>query len=241
MNPFQYKEPLYFSTELDFVIIIIVSILGILINQKFLNDMKDDSRKSSPSLIDDVMVSRTKSRMIVLPAYMLLNWSLTLNYQLPDWFYQALCYEQYNGMFWRFYFNVSSLIISLIRYFFIVYNENVLLLGKEKVKNFFYFLSVMIPLIMTILHACTLPVPPSAHNIAQKTCHKYLEVSYNMTCRDGNGISDYCTPIQSIVIERIPQAATKVVGIIVKLMYVMMCSNILEGILYWRTFKLIRE
>ena len=241
MNPYQYKEPLYFSTELDFVIIIIISILGILINQKFLNDMKDDSRKSSPSLIDDVMVSRTKSRMIVLPAYMLLNWSLTLSYQFPDWFYQALCYEQYNGMFWRFYFNVSSLIISLIRYFFIVYNEKVLMLGKQRVKNFFYFLSVVIPLIMTILHACTLPVPPSAHNNAHKTCHKYLEVSYNMTCGDQNGISDNCAPIQSIVIERIPQAVTKVVGIIVKLMYLMMCSNILEGVLYWRTFKLIRE
>ena len=241
MNPFQYKEPLYFSTELDFVIIIIVSILGMLINQKFLNDMKDDSRKSSPSLIDDVMTSRTKSKMIVIPGYMLLNWSLTLNYQFPDWFYQALCYEQYNGMFWRFYFNVSSFIISLIRYFFIVYNEKVLLLGKQRVKNFFNFLGVVIPLIMTIMHACTLPVPPSVRNNAHKTCYKYLEVSYNMTCQDRNVIPDNCAPIQSIVIERIPQAVTKVVGFIVKLVYVMMCSNILEGIFYWRTFKLIRE
>ena len=241
MNPFQYKEPLYFSTELDFVIIIIVSILGILINQKFLNDMKDDSRKSSPTLIDDVMTSRTKSKMIVIPGYMLLNWSLTLNYQFSDWFYQALCYEQYNGMFWRFYFNVSSLIISLIRYFFIVYNEKVLLLGKERVKNFFNFLGVVIPLIMTIMHACTLPVPPSVHNNAHKTCYKYLEVSYNMTCQDRDVIPDNCAPIQSFVIERIPQAVTKVVGFIVKLVYVMMCSDILEGIFYWRTFKLIRE
>ena len=149
--------------------------------------------------------------------------------------------EKYNGMFWRFYFNVSSLIISLMRYFFIVYNEKVLFFGKQRVKNFFYFLGVVIPLIMTILHACTLPVPPSAHNNAHKTCQKYLELSYNMTCRDGNGISDNCAPILSIVIEIIPQATIKVVGFIVKLMYIIMCSNILEGILYWKTFKLIRE
>ena len=241
MNPFKHKEPLYFSTEIDFAIIILVSILGIVVNRKFLKDMKDDSRKSSPSLIDDVMVFRTKSIMMVIPTFMFLHWSLTLNYQFPNWFYHALCYEQYNAMFWRFYFGFTSLIISLMRFFFIIYNEKVLLLGKQRVKKFFYFLSISAPLIMTIFHACTLPVPPSAYNTAHKTCHNFLEHSYNMTCPDQNGITDDCAPILPHVIAQIPKAATKVVGIIVKIMYIIMCSNILEGILYWRTFKKIRE
>ena len=127
------------------------------------------------------MTSRTKLIILVVPACMLLHWSLTLNYRFPEWFYQALCYEQYNAMFWRFYFGFTSFIISSMRYFFIVYNETALLLGKQRVKKFFEFLSIMVPLIMTVLHACTLPVPPTAYNIAHKTCHKFFEVSQNIT------------------------------------------------------------
>ena len=241
MNPFQYKEPMYFSVEIDLLIIIAISMLGIVVNRKFLKDMKDDERKASSCLINDVMRFRTKSIIFAIPASLLFQWSLTLSYHFPEWFYQVICYEQYYAMFGRFYFGFTSLIISLMRYFFIVYNEKALLLGKERVKKFFEFLSIMVPLIMLVLHACTLPVPPTAYNIAHRTCHKFLEVSQNMTCRDQDGITDRCAPILSIVLEKIPKIVTDVIGSIVKIMYIIMCSNIVEGILYWRTFKMIRQ
>ena len=241
-NPFQYKEPMYISIELDLVIIITMSILVIVVNRKFLKDMKDDARKSSASLIRDVMTSRTKAFMVVVPGFKLLNWSLTLDYRFPDWFYEALCYEQYIAIFFQFYFGFDSFIISLMRYFFIVYNETALLLGKQRMKKFFYFSSIMVPLIMTVLHACTLPVPPSVHSIAQKTCHEYLEVSYNISCQtDLIGNTDNCAPILPMVLKQIPIVVTKNLGIAVKSIYIIICSNVMEGILYWRTFKIIRE
>ena len=241
-NPFQYKEPMYLWPEIDLVVILTMSILVIVVNRKFLKDMKDDERKSSSSLIRDVMTSRTKAFIVAVPGFMLLHWSLTLDYRFPDWFYQALCYEQYIATFFRFYFGFDSLIISSMRYFFIVYNETVLLLGKQRMKKFFYFSSIMVPLIMTVLHACTLPVPPSVYSIAQKTCHKYLEVSYNITCQTNQtGITDNCAPILPMVLKHIPTVVTQNVGIIIKLIYIIICSNLMEGILYWRTFKVIRE
>ena len=186
------------------------------------------------------MVTRTKAVMIVLPAFMVVHWSLTLDYRFPDWYYHALCYEQYNVTFWRFYFGFTTFIISSMRYIFIVYNEKVLLIGKEKVKRIFYFLSIFVPLMMTILHACVLPVPPSAHNISQKTCYKYLEVSHNMTCPNIHVLYDNCDPILPLVLEHLPTYVTKLVGITVKIMYVIMCTNVIEGILYWKIFKTIR-
>ena len=229
---------MYISQELDLVIIMTVSMLVVVVNRKLLKDMKEDP---SPSLIQDIMTSITKAIIVAVPGIMLLQWSLTLNYRFPDWFYLALCYEQYNAIFWRFYFAFHSLIISSMRYFFIVYNEKALLLGKERVKKFFYFISIMLPLIMTVLHACTLPVPPSVYSIAQKTCHKYLTITYNMTCQDQSGITDHCAPILPIVLKYIPTVARQNIGIIVQLVYIIICSNIVEGILYWKTFKLIRE
>ena len=241
-NPFQYKEPMYISIELDLVIIITMSILVIVVNRKFLKDMKDDARKSSASLIRDVMTSRTKAFMVVVPGFKLLNWSLTLDYRFPDCFYETLCYEQYIAIFFQFYFGFDSFIISLMRYFFIVYNETALLLGKQRMKKFFYFSSIIVPLIMTVLHACTLPVPPSVHIIAQKTCHEYLEVSYNISCQtDLIGNTDNCAPILPMVLKQIPIVVTKNLGIAVKSIYIIICSNVMEGILYWRTFKIIRE
>ena len=241
MSSIQFEEPMYFSAEVDLFIIITFSTLGILVNRKFLKDMKDDERASSPSLIQDVMVARTKAVMVVHPLSSLLYWSLTLDHHYPDWYYQIVCYEQYSTMFWRFYFGFTTFIISSIRYIFIVYNERVLSIGKEEVKRIFYILSIFLPLTMTILHACVLPEPPSSYNIAHKTCNKYLEASYNMTCQITNGIHDNCAPILPIVMEYIPTGVAKVVGVMVKVMYIVMCTNIMEGILYWRTFKKIQE
>ena len=84
-NPFQYESPMYISPELDLVVIITMSILVTLVNRKFLKDMKDDGRKSS-SLIRSVMTSRTKAFIVAVPGFMLLHWSLTLNYRFPEWF-----------------------------------------------------------------------------------------------------------------------------------------------------------
>ena len=101
-----------------------------------------------------------------------------------------------------------------MRYFFIVHNEKALLLGKERVKKIFYFISIMVPLIMTVLHACTLPVPPSVYSIAHKTCHIYLKASYNITCQtDLIGNTDNCAPILPFVLQQIPTVVTKNVGL----------------------------
>ena len=232
-NPFQYKEPMYISPELDLYVIIMMSMLVIVVNRKFLKDMKDDGGKSSASLIRGVMSSRTKVFIVAVPGFMILHWSLTLNYRFTDWFYQALCYEQYIATFFRFYYGFDSLIIASMRYFYIVHNKTALLLGKQRMKKFFYFSSFMIPLIMTVLHACTLPVPPSVYSIAQKTCHRYLEVSYNITCQtDLIGNTDDCAPILPMVLKQIPTVVTQNVGTIVKAIYILICSNISEGILY---------
>ena len=66
-------------------------------------------------------------------------------------------------------------------------------------KRIFELVNVMVPVGMTVSHACTLPVPPSAYNTAQKTCYEFLEVSHNVTCRDPNGITDDCAPILPFV------------------------------------------
>ena len=244
MKEFQFNEPLYVSSSVDLAIISSLSALIIFVNGKYLKDMNEDDRNRLPgtprSLINDVMVTRTKGAFI-LPPYYLLSWFLSQGYLLPEWFYQMIIYEQYLVLFLRFYFPFTSFIIASMRYVFIVHDKKILTFGKNEAKRLFYYTSIGAPMLMAVLHACSIPVPPSGYTRPHKVCVKFLETSYNMTCGDLNGEKDDCAPILSLVHHIVPSNITKIVGIVVKFFFIVMCTNILDGILYWKTFKTIRE
>ena len=206
--------------------------------------MEEDDRNRLPgttrSLIQDVMVTRTKASSLH-PFYYLLSWFLIQGYLLPEWFYQMLSYEQYLTLFLRFYFPFTTLVIASMRYVFIVHNQKVLAFGTDKAKRLFYYTSIGAPMLMALLHACTIPVPSSTYNFPHKFCVKFFETTYNMTCGDLYGVKDDCDPILSLVHYIFPSNITKIIGIVVKFFFIVMCTNLLGGILYWKTFKFIRE
>ena len=245
MTTFQFDEPMYFSSGIDLLIITSMSILIIFVNGKYLNDMNEDDKTRSPGtppcLISDVMRARTKTGMVVLPFYYLLAWFLSQGFLLPDWFYHMVCNEQYLTLYLRFYFSSTSLIISLMRYVFIVHNRKVLEFGKDEAKALFYYASVGVPLILASLHALTIPVPLSAYNIPHRVCSLFHENAYNLTCGDPYGVKDECSPVLSFVLQHVPTDVTVTIGIMVKVLYIVTCTNVLDGILYWKTFKMIRE
>lgn len=244
MKQFQFNEPLYVSSTVDLAIITSISALIISVNAKYLKDIEEDDKNRLPgtprSLIQDVMVTRTKASFL-LPLYYLLAWFLSQGYLLPEWFYQMINYQQYLTLFLRFYFPFTSVIIASMRYVFIAHNQKVLAFGKNLAEKLFYYTSVGAPMLMTVLHACTIPVPSSAYNLPHKVCVKFFEETYNMTCGDQYGVKDDCAPILSLVHHIVPSNITKIVGIVVKFLFVVMCTKVLDGILYWKTFKTIRE
>ena len=245
MDSFHYQGPMYVSPGVDFMILLSLATSILLVNGKYLKDMKEDTRYrlpgTAPGLINEIMISRSKVVMILVPLTPLSNWFFTLDYYLPDSFYQLLCYYQYPLTFYRFYFAFTSFIISLMRYVFIVHHQQVLRFGKIAARKLFYHSSIWIPMLMTALHACTLPVPRQSFDITLETSYRFLEKSYNMTCGDPMGIKDDCAPILSFIHQYVSKETTKLVGVGVKIFYAIMCLNIIDGILYWKTFKLIRE
>ena len=245
MEPFHYDEPLYFSSIIDLIIITVMSVLIIAVNRKYLNDMDEDDRTrhpgTPPCLISDVMRTRTKFAIVLIPYYYAFAWFLSQGFYLPDWFYHLLCYDQYIKMFLLFFFSLTSLTIAVMRYTFIVHNRKVIALGKDKIKKMFHYGSVVIPLILAALHALFIPVPPSGYNLPHRICTEFLETTFNMTCGDLNGVKDDCAPILSVVQQHTNLTVRKVVGIFVKGFFVFTYTNIIDGILYWKTFKLIRE
>ena len=62
---------LYISPSIDFVIIVIVSLLIILVNSKYLSNMKEESKNAQ--VIQDVMIARTKLAMVAAPFIVLIG------------------------------------------------------------------------------------------------------------------------------------------------------------------------
>ena len=239
------KEPMYVSSEVDLIISVMVSVAGLAINSKLLKDMKEDFRMrppgTNPSLIQDVMTTYTKTLMIFCPSYLFLFWILNEEIYLPDWLKYLLCYDQYIATTVRFYFYFHSMIVAIMRYSFIVHHERIMVFGKDEAKAMFYHISVIIPIIFGVTHACTLPIPKNAQNLAQRTCNNFYKDNYNITCGDPSGIPDECSPILVFVKEYISPELLSYVGLVVKIVFVVVYSNIFEGILYLKTFRTIKR
>ena len=244
MNANHNAEHVIISANVDLIIYIIIFVLGTTINCKYLKDMKEDDRNrplgTNPSLILPIMTTKTKMLIVWTPFYFFLYWFLNQGFDLPDWFRYALCYDQYISATVRFYFALNSLTIATMRYVFIVHNGKVLRMGKDFVKKMFYILHFVVPFLMGMLHACTLPVPLNVQNIAQKTCNGFYQESMNITCGDSEGIRDECSPLLTFVQNYISTDVTKGVGTAVKILSLFMFTNVLDGIMYWKTFGMIK-
>ena len=238
-------EPLYISSMVDLLIVFMVSFAGLIINWKFLSDMNEDDQRrpagTSECLIKDVLNTSTKVAMVMMPIYQFLFWFLNEKYELPAWFQYLLCYDQYIYPTVRVYWGFNSLVIAAMRYTFIVHNTRVLHFGKERAKSIFYYGSIIIPIIMGILHALSVQTPTNVQNLSQSVCIDFYLDSLNITREDSHNIPGFGSPILSFVYQYVPSEVTDYVYTALTGICLVIFSNVLEGILYWKTFAEIKR
>ena len=102
-------EPMYVSSIVDLIISILISLVAIFINWKFLKDMNADDKERAPNsngiIIKDVMTTNTKTGMIFLPTVLILHWFLNEDYfELPTWIQYSFCYLTVIAKCFRIYF-----------------------------------------------------------------------------------------------------------------------------------------
>ena len=238
-------EPLYISSMVDLLIVFMVSLAGLIINWKFLRDMNEDDQRrpagTNECLIKDVLSTITTVMMVSMPIYLFLFWFLNEKYKLPAWFQYLLCYDQYISATFRVYWGFNSLVIAAMRSTFIVHNTRVLHFGKERAKSAFYYGSVIIPIVLGVLHALSVQTPTNIQNLAQSVCIEFYLDSLNITREDSQNIPGFGSPILSFVHQYVPSDVTDYVYTALVGIWLVIFSNVLEGILYWRTFAEIRR
>ena len=136
-----------------------------------------------------------------------------------------------------------SLISALLRYVFIVHEDVTHKHGKKKVQNFFFFLSILMPLLMAVWEMIEGPDLDGMSFINK--CHgKHHRVfltdtsSLNVAKRNFCGFIDYnANGIWSKVLATLHQASC----ITMNIFHLIVGLNILEGIVFFRIFTHIRR
>ena len=238
-------EPMYISSNGDLIISILIALAAICINWKFLKDMNADEKDRGPnsngSILKDVLTTYTKAGMIFLPIGLIWYWILNEDFELPVMIQYLFCsYGNMISKFFGVYFDFTSLVIASMRYTFVVHNNSVLQFGIEQTKTLFYYGSIVIPLVLTILSEGTIEVPLyfKPHSI----CVDYYAKAYNDSSELSLNIThSISSPIYCFVHEHISTDITYYVGWLVIILWAIIVVNVVEGILYWKTFHYIRR
>ena len=165
------------------------------------------------------------------------------------WLQYSLCYYKYIYLLFRLYLAFNSLVVATMRYTFVVNQHRVFLFGVEKTKNMFYYLSLVIPMVIGVLHACTFHLPvkftsPREFSLQYPThsvCIDYYRKSHIITDFNFNTNQSVASPIYSFVHQYISTEITYYVGQFVLVLMAIIASNVVEGILYWNTFATIKR
>ena len=168
----------------------------------------------------------------------ILIWFVHEDFELPAWLQYSLCYGGYIIFWARIYFGFTSLVIALMRYTFVVHQNAVIQFGIDRAKMLFYYASIVIPIIIGILEACTLPAPGLA---LTDICIESYGQRHNITYLNLNLTESVASPIYLFVRHYISTKILYYVGCFVRALTIIIMTNVVEGILYWRSFASIKR
>ena len=242
----EYNEPIYVGSVVHTFVVIFVILGGILANWKFLQNMKEDDKNRGPNsrgiLIRDVMETHSKILMVYVPAHMILLWLIHENVVFPVWPYPSFCYVKFASFsIFRIYFAFNSLAVACMRYTFVVHHDGISSFGVEKAKRFFYYGSIITPLVIGIALECTHNTTTTPRGKAYSTCMLSYRNSSNATDFNNNVEQNFSSPVYWFVHQYISTNITYYIDIFLLISARIIFANLIEGLLYWKTFNYIKR
>ena len=246
---FHISQSMYFSSTLDFAINLFVSLSVIVVNLKYLKDLKQDDRSRPPgsneNLVKRIMSTYTKSVIIYAPAHLMLFWLLHQDVELPIWFKHGLCFEVFTNFLYLTYTGFNSFIVAGMRYTFVVHHNQLLAFGVKKTKTIFYYCSILVPLLIGMLYLSTATCPKRKMSIARSICADLATVSNETFLGLDSNVTQRCGLANlgffSLRNQYISKETLKYMNGFTAILVMIICSNVFEGYFYWKAFAVIRR
>ena len=232
----------------DVILCIFSTVVGVVVNCKFLHVMKaDDVRNRQRGqrnglLVKDVMTTNTILKMVLYPPVLFAKLYVDINLPLPEWSYHLFCYQRLLMGFIRIYIAFSSLVVAMMRFIFIVHHDMVTSWGAQKMKKIFYYSSILIPLTLALLLDSSFSVELSQKPPGHFVCLKSYEVAHNnATTEHSIDVTSFQSPLHSFAILHVPLSIMDAVSIVGRIMMAIIFTNLVEAVLYWKIFAQIKR
>ena len=229
---------------LEFLFLIIVVTCGVIVNLRYRNKLQKEKR-SMPierrgNLIEPVMSWYCILQIIFWPYDLLLLWISTNEVipsaSLPSWLCHLLLQAMKTG---RMCVAYNSLIVSLIRYVFIVQYKRSNQWNYEKVSNFFKITSITFPIIMELLSyvAVTNPLLDVQQTGKLRDCIASAHTSNSTTQSEIFAYSE----VVDWTMQHLPISFIHAVSYTYKILTLVVWLNITEALMYLSIFRCMRR
>ena len=233
----------------DLGVRIFIIICGIVVNLKFLRNLSHD-RHNIPvgkdgNLLEPHMTIYANCQTILWPLILIFTWTIKGEFlnltAFPTWCCLVLYFIIRT---FRTYLACNSIVSAFIRLSFVVYEAEVIQFGKDRIKKFFLFGSMLIPLFISILLSFVSANIFNLSNLATVTqSSEFSEPAYNSTVLSKElNINQTCRhPFYTFSINHLPIWLVSSVYYICIAILVAMLSNIVEGFVYCTIFSYVRR
>ena len=230
------------TTLLDFLCSVVIGVLGVMINCKFIEKLQEEKRAKPPgrkgNVIEPIMQLFCKFQIVFWPYYLLYFW-VHFNGIVPaslmnGWWCNV--FVQVPIRFGRMTIAWNSFFVAFIRYVYIVHREKSNQWDFDQAGKWFRVASIAIPTIFNTIDLFASGYWEYQHGDAFKTCiavNEGLDNTMNITIPN---IYPYAWTV-----EYLPQPLVHSIYYINSVAATLILFNLADGYLYFSIFRCIKR
>ena len=230
------------TTLLDFLCSVVIGVLGVMINCKFIEKLQEEKRAKPPgrkgNVIEPIMQLFCKFQIVFWPYYLLYFW-LHFNGIVPaslmnGWWCNV--FVQVPIRFGRMTIAWNSFFVAFIRYVYIVHREKSNQWDFDQAGKWFRVASIAIPTIFNTIDLFAQGFLEYQQGDAFKNC-----IAVNEGLNDTKNIAIPNIYPYALTVEYLPQPLVFSMYYINSAAAILILSNLADGYLYFSIFRCIKR
>ena len=227
-------------------LVMIMSIIGIVIGNKFYSSVKNEDRQEKGKIIQTLLKRHVVVQCVGWPIWMMGTLVFRINKdRISGWgkgFVQVGVMSIRDiGILLRNYVGFQSFVIALCRYLFIVKDSLLMKIGVKRLRYIILLSSGVIPICQLLLGEATAPIGHVYFCILvpqDDQLHKNNNTS-GMFCNQETITKSFESPFYTFCWENLPLPVNYALLMIRYILFIMGQSNILEGFMYIHIFTFL--
>ena len=215
---------------------------GIAVCKRLYEKIKSEEHKEKGKVVQTLIKNYCLIQMIGGPGLFLIAWPIEINnatLHIVDSSETIFAIHMVRALylFYRFYLAFHSLIVAVTRYTFLMYDIQTEIYGVKKLRNLFISCSIGLPLIITVISSCVVPIEIrwlQLFAVYNDSVSLLTEAEYGGG-RIGVGFltaEEYNIGLYNLISKLLPSSLVLGLHVFLTVIFILITSNIVELFLY---------